>query len=304
MVDVVPSRGSSDEDPYRSSDEEAVEAWRERARKAQKGKRKGSFWKELPILVVVAFGLAFLIQTFLARVYMIPSESMEQTLHGCNGCYGDRVLVDKVTYDFSEPAPGDVVVFHGPQSWQNDFVTAEPTNAFQKGLQGLGALIGLPSASQEDFVKRVVAVGGQTVKCCDDKNRVMVDGKPLDESYLYWEPGRSTVQESFADLTIPQGFLFVLGDNRNDSCDSRCQGDGREGGLVPIENVVGKARAVVLPPSRWQGVTDHNPQGQVVAMGAPGWQGALPIGVGIAGAWPVLFLGKRARARFRRKTLG
>jgi signal peptidase I len=300
---VQPSRGSSDEDPSRAQDEEAVEAWRERARKAAKGKRKGSFWRELPILVVVAFGLAFLIQTFLARVYMIPSESMEQTLHGCNGCYGDRVLVDKVTYDFSDPAPGDVIVFHGPQSWQNDFVAAAPTNAFQRGLQGLGSLIGLPSASEEDFVKRVIAVGGQTVKCCDDKNRVSVDGKPLDESYIYWEPGRSTVQESFADLTIPPGYLFVLGDNRNDSCDSRCQGDGRLGGLVPVGNVVGKARLIVLPPSRWQGVTDHNPQ-QAVAIGAPAWQAAVPAGVGVAAAWPILFLGKRARARFRRKSLG
>ena len=294
MVDVVPSRGSSEEDPNRPDSEEAVEAWRARAAKK---KKKGSFWKELPILVVVAFGLAFLIQTFLARVYMIPSESMEQTLHGCNGCYGDRVLVDKVTYDFSDPAPGDVVVFHGPESWQNDFTADAPTNPVMKGLQSLGSLIGLPAPNEEDFVKRVIAVGGQTVKCCDDKNRVTVDGKALDETYLYWEPGRSTSQESFADLKIPEGFLFVLGDNRNDSCDSRCQGDGREGGLVPVGNVVGKARLVVLPPSRWQGVGDHNPQ--VVAMGAPAWQDAIPAGIGVAAAWPLLFLGRRTRAKLR-----
>jgi signal peptidase I len=135
------------------------------------------------------------------------------------------------------------------------------------------------------------------VKCCDDRNRVMVDGKALDEPYVYWAPGRSTVQESFADLTVPEGYLFVMGDNRNDSCDSRCQGDGREGGLVPVDNVVGKARTIVLPPARWQGIGDHDPQ--AVAIGAPAWQDALPAGAGLAAAWPVLLLGKRARARFR-----
>lgn len=297
----MPSRGSSDEDPYLSPEEVAVEEWRERSRRAAKHrhKRKGSFWRELPLLVAVAFGLAFLIQTFLARVYMIPSESMEQTLHGCTGCYGDRVLVDKITYDFSEPAPGDVVVFHGPESWQNqDFVAENASNPLVRELQNLGSLIGIPSPNEEDFVKRVIAVGGQTVQCCDNKNRVTVDGTPLDESYLFLEPGRSTVQDSFTDLRIPPGFLFVLGDNRNDSCDSRCQGDGREGGLVPVENVVGKARLVVLPPARWQGVTNQNPQ-QAIAIGAPSWQDAVPAGLGLATAWPVLLLGKRARARLR-----
>jgi signal peptidase I len=298
VVDVAPSRGSSDEDPKRSADEAAVEAWRKRAAK-HKGK---SFWRELPILVVVAVVLAALIQTFLARVYMIPSESMEQTLHGCPGCYGDRVLVDKVTYRFSDPQPGDVIVFHGPDSWVNrDFVAEEPTNPVAKALQGLGSLVGFPAANEEDFVKRVIAVGGQTVKCCDDRNRVMVDGKPLDEPYIYWAPGRSTVQESFAELKIPPGYLFVLGDNRNDSCDSRCQGDGREGGLVPVDNVVGKARVIVLPPSRWQGVGDHNPQ--VAALGAPAWQSAVPAGVGLAAAWPVLLFGRRLRSRLRRSRL-
>ncbi|WP_184690380.1 signal peptidase I [Saccharothrix tamanrassetensis] len=300
MVDVAPSRDSSDEDPERASDEEKIEEFRKRSKK----KRKGSFWRELPILVVVAVGLAFLIQTFLARVYMIPSESMEQTLHGCAApCFGDRVLVDKLTYDFTDPSAGEVVVFHGPDSWiNNDFGPTEPPNAVVGFFQGLGSLIGIPTASKEDFVKRIIAVGGQTVKCCDEKNRVLVDGKPLDEPYVYWEPGRGSFQESFDELKIPDGYLFVMGDNRNDSCDSRCQGDRRLGGLVPVENVVGKARVIVLPPSRWGGVGDHNPQ--AVALGAPAWQDAVPAGVGIAAAWPVLLIGRRVRARIRRSRLG
>ncbi|MEU4739868.1 signal peptidase I, partial [Actinosynnema sp. NPDC023658] len=238
-------------------------------------------------------------QSSLAMENMTPAVPLHLTLPGSpHGCFGDRVLVDKLTYDFSEPEPGDVIVFHGPDTWINqDFVGAEPTNPVSRALQGIGSLLGFPAANEEDFVKRVIAVGGQTVKCCDDRNRVVVDGKPLDEPYVYWAPGRSTVQESFTERKVPEGYLFVLGDNRNDSCDSRCQGDGLEGGFVPVGNVVGKARAVVLPPSRWQGVGDHNPQ--VVAMGAPPWQDALPVGFGFAAAWPVLLLGKRVRSRLR-----
>ncbi|HEX8868928.1 MAG TPA: signal peptidase I, partial [Lentzea sp.] len=218
--------------------------------------------------------------------------------HGCTDCYGDRVLVDKVTYRFTEPSPGDVIVFRGPPSWQNDFITDEPGNPISQGLSWLGSLIGLPSANEEDFVKRVIAVGGQTVKCCDEQNRVTVDGKPLDEPYKHFDEGSEAVQESFEELKIPDGMLFVLGDNRNHSCDSRCQGQGGLNGLVPVDNVIGKARVIVLPPSRWGGVTDHNPQ--VVSMGAPGWQQNVPLGVGIVAAWPLLLLGRRVRDRFRR----
>ncbi|ATE56835.1 MULTISPECIES: signal peptidase I [Actinosynnema] len=299
MFYVGRHRRPSGEDPEEPVDEEAVQRWRERARKG----RKGAFWKELPVLVLVAVGLAFLIQSFLARVYMIPSESMEQTLHGCAGCYGDRVLVDKLTYRFTDVSPGDVIVFHGPDSWVNqEFHPPQDTGGLAGVVASLGQLIGLPSPNEEDFVKRVVAVGGQSVECCDERNRVKVDGKPLDEPYVYWEPGRSTVQESFPKLDVPPGYLFVLGDNRNDSCDSRCQGDGREGGLVPVTDVVGKARLVVLPPSRWKSIDDHDPQ--AAAIGAPAWQDAAPLGVGAAAAWPVLLLGRRVRGRFRRGGLG
>ncbi|GAB2821696.1 signal peptidase I [Lentzea nigeriaca] len=287
MVDVDPEQTPSSDEPASDASD-----------KTSKKKKKGNFWKELPVLIVVALGLAIGIQIFLGRVYMIPSESMEATLHGCTDCYGDRVLVDKVTYRFTDPGPGDVIVFRGPPSWQNDFVTGEPGNPISEGLSWLGSLIGLPSANEEDFVKRVIAVGGQTVKCCDEQNRVTVDGKPLDEPYKHYDEGTPAEQESFEELKIPDGMLFVLGDNRNHSCDSRCQGQGGLNGLVPVGNVIGKARVIVLPPSRWGGVSDHNPQ--VVSMGAPGWQESVPMGVGIVAAWPLLLLGRRVRDRFRR----
>ena len=90
-------------------------------------RKKGSFWREVPILVLTALVLTFLIQTFLARVYVIPSASMEPTLHGCPGCTNDRVLVDKLTYRFGDPRPGDVVVFRGTDSWASEFTSQRPS---------------------------------------------------------------------------------------------------------------------------------------------------------------------------------
>ncbi len=210
------------------------------------------------MLVVVALVLTFLIQTFLARVYEIPSGSMETTLHGCNGCVNDRVLVDKLSYNFGEPSPGDVVVFAGPENWQDsDYRSRRSENALVRGLQSLGSLVGLAPPDEKDLIKRVIAVGGQTVACCDSRNRVTVNGKPLEESYAYYLPeaGPAT-QAEFGPVRVPDGELWVMGDSRNNSADSRVPGHGP----IPVGNVIGKARFIVLPFSRVRGIPDTNPQ--------------------------------------------
>lgn len=229
-------------------------------------RKKGSFWRELPILVLTALVLTFVIQTFLARVYLIPSASMEETLHGCTGCTNDRVLVDKVGYRFGDPVPGDVVVFRGPNSWAGsaEFSSAEPDNVVLRGLQEAASLIGLGPPDERDFVKRVIATGGQTVECCDEQDRVLVDGKPLVEPYVYLEDGRP--QDDFAPVTVAEGDLWVMGDNRNNSADSRRHVDDPRNGAVPVDNVIGEARLIVLPPSRWDGIPDPNPQQSPVAV--------------------------------------
>ncbi len=272
-----PGPGQSGEPPGRhrrrageSPNERPAAAYREllaaEGKKPRPGRRRRtSFWKELPLLIVVALVLTFLIQTFIAKVYVIPSGSMETTLHGCPGCNNDRVLVDKVTYRFSDPQPGDVVVFRGPDSWSSEVEVSPPSNAFVAGLQQLGSLIGLAPPDEKDFVKRVIAVGGQTVQCCTPTGQVMVDGKPLVEPYIYYLPGAGEPrQEQFGPVTVPEGELWLMGDSRNNSADSRVPGHGS----VPVENVIGKARLIVLPFTRFGWIPEADPQSRSVGLGA------------------------------------
>jgi signal peptidase I len=242
---------------------------------------------------------------------------MEQTLNGCTGCVGDRILVDKLTYDFSDPSPGDVIVFKGPPGWdQNEYVAQSSSNPLVQWFRELGSSIGIGAPPEYDLVKRVVAVGGETVYCCDANNHVVINGKPIVEPYVYFQPGMANQpvqaqmsnppandnkvnqQAAFPTITIPQGYLLVMGDNRNNSDDSRYQNGGGQAGLVPVGNVIGKARTIIWPPSRWRGIGDYN--AQTGALGVPGWTQELPLGVGFAFAFPVYWLGKRARRGIRR----
>jgi signal peptidase I len=266
-------------------------------------RRRPTFWRELPILIVVALVLTFLIQTFLAKVYVIPSGSMETTLHGCTGCVNDRVLVDKITYRFGDPQPGDVVVFRGPDSWRSEFTVEEPANPLVRGLQGLGSLIGLAPPDEKDFVKRVIAVGGQTVACCDPRNRVLVDDEPLDEPYIYYLPEAGPARQApFGPVTVPAGELWMMGDSRNNSADSRVPGHG----AVPIANVIGQARLVVMPFDRFGTIAAVDPQPDAVGLASTGPE-APPL-LALLAAVPLLrrprqetFLVPQARTAHRRR---
>jgi signal peptidase I len=271
-------------------------------------RRRPAFWRELPALVVVALVLTFLIQTFLAKVYVIPSGSMETTLHGCTGCNNDRVLVDKVTYRFGDPTPGDVVVFRGPDTWRNsEFTVEETANPLLRALQGLGSLIGLAPPDEKDFVKRVIALGGQTVACCDPRNRVLVDGQPLDEPYIYYLPEAGSARQApFGPVTVPAGQLWVMGDSRNNSADSRVPGHGG----VPVSNVIGEVRLIVMPFDRFRRIPSIDPHSAAVGMAAdPGGPVGAPVALGLLAVLPALrrrpgyalgepeFLPSRARRR-------
>jgi signal peptidase I len=253
-----------------SSDVSASEAPTGRSgrhRGAGREKRKGSLLRELPVLLVIALVLAVLVKTFFVQAFFIPSGSMETTLHGCPGCTGDRVLVDKVPYWFGDPEPGDIVVFKGPDTWAPEVSVAPPSNWFAGALLWIGREIGVAPPSEDDFVKRVIATGGQTVQCCDAQGRVMVDGKSLDEPYIY--ENTPIQSRPFGPVTVPQGRLWVMGDHRSDSADSRVHVNDRYRGTIAVSDVIGKAQVIVWPVSRW-GIL-HAPDIQGAGAAASPW---------------------------------
>jgi len=204
-------------------------------------------WQELPLLLIVAFCLAVLIRSFLLQAFFIPSGSMENTL-----LVGDRVLVNKIIYDVRDPQRGEIVVFRGPEAWAPQPVDAGDPGLMAKIGRTFGDLVGVSRPGAKDFIKRVIAVGGDRVSCCDDQGRVMVNGVGIDEPYIYDNSpldippaGNECRSRRFAEVVVPPGQLFVMGDHRGVSQDARCQGP------VPVDNVIGRAFVVVWPSSRW-----------------------------------------------------
>ncbi|WP_308204950.1 signal peptidase I [Frankia tisae] len=206
---------------------------------------RGSFLRELPVLVLVAFLLALLIKALLVQAFWIPSESMERTL-----LINDRVLVNKVVYHFRDVHRGEIVVFNGKGTGfdHQESIVPKPTNAFSKFVRGAQNLLGLGAPSETDFIKRVIGVGGDTVACCDAEGRVTVNGHPLDERYVYQND-----YQRFGPVKVPPGYLWVMGDHRGASSDAR------QNGPIPKGKVVGRAFVRVWPLSRlgFLGVPDN-----------------------------------------------
>jgi signal peptidase I len=211
---------------------------------ANQPKKPRSFWKELPILIGIALVLALLIKTFLVQAFSIPSDSMQNTLQR-----GDRVLVDKLTPWFgSEPERGEVVVFHDP----GNGLAGEPApnpNALQKVLSWIGLM---PSAEEKDLIKRVIGVGGDTVEC-KNTGPLLVNGHALNEPYVY--PGNTPCSQDDSGgqfkVKVPKGFIWVMGDHRQNSRDSRYNQGDKYHGMVPVDKVVGRAIVKAWPVNRW-----------------------------------------------------
>jgi signal peptidase I len=233
-------------------------------------KRK-HFWRELLIIVVVAAALTLLVKAFVVQVYRIPSASMENTLQ-----VGDRVLVNKLVYHFRGVARGDIIVFSGQNSWGPD---APPPsgNGFVRLWDEVLSNIGLES-SQTYYIKRVIGLPGDKVACCTD-GKVTVNGVPLTESsYLY--PGDAP-SFPFKAVTVPPGHLWVMGDHRGDSDDSRYHTGDPGSGAIPENEVVGRGFLIIWPPSQLRDLPIPNTFGQA-ALHA-GAAGAAVIGAEKAG---------------------
>lgn len=211
-----------------------------------------AFVREVVFIVVGALIISTLIRAFVAQPFQIPSGSMENTL-----AIGDKVMVAKMP-DFSR---GDVVVFEDPGSWLGS-EAPEPRGPAGQVLEFLGIL---PDTSSNHLIKRVIGMPGDTVKCCDTQGRITVNGTALDEtSYLYSDGEGQVKPSDFPfEVVVPADRVFVMGDHRNESADSRCHlGDITTDGLprgatafVPIDKVVGPAVLIISPFDRWRHLT-------------------------------------------------
>jgi signal peptidase I len=199
----------------------------------QTAKRRGSFWRELPILLGVAILVAVLVRAFVLQTFYIPSPSMEHTLNVL-----DRVLVNKLVYDFRDPRRGEIIVFKAPDDWQS-------------GAEG------------EDFIKRIIGTPGDRVVCCDAQEHLMVNGVSLVEPYIFRDPdgNQDPAADRKFDITVPKDRLWVMGDHRSASGDSlehyEETSDIQEA-TIPEKSVVGRAFTVFWPLSRakWLSVPD------------------------------------------------
>lgn len=196
--------------------------------------RRGSFFRELPLLIALALVIAFVLRLFVVQVFYIPSSSMEPTLQ-----INDRMVVEKVTYRFREPRRGEIVVFAG-----DGFApVTEPAGTINRVVRGVGQFLGVVPLSARDFVKRVIGLPGDEVELVD--GRVHVNGVELDEPYVVYED-----HDDFGPVVVPEAHLFVLGDNRPNSSDSR-----RSLGFVERDEIVGRAMLVLWPADHSQLLT-------------------------------------------------
>lgn len=205
--------------------------------------RRRTHWLvELLLVVVVALVVAAFVRAFVAQAFFIPSGSMEQTLQE-----DDWIVVSKLSTSLGSVQRGDVVVFGDPGEWLPDVQTS--SNPVRRALEFVGVA---PDTAEGDLVKRVIGVGGDTVACCDAQGRITVNGTPIDETYLYPgnNPGDAPVGcDGEFKVSVPSGYLWVMGDHRAISEDSRCQKDLQQ--FVPEDNIQGRTVAVIWPFSSW-----------------------------------------------------
>jgi signal peptidase I len=277
----------------------------------RKGKRGARFLRELVILVAIALVIAVAIKTYAIQAFFIPSGSMENTLE-----INDRVLVNKIVYDLRGIHRGDIVVFNGDGSWDPGSVPTS-SNFAEEFFSGFASMFGFGRPG-DILIKRVIGLPGDDVACCDAQGRVTVNGVPLNEqSYLY--PGDVPSDIRF-NIVVPPGRLWVMGDHRLISDDSRDHEGDPGGGTVPESAVLGRAFVIIWPPSRWRilpiPATFEQSKLSALAAGSPASAAAasastagllsarlepsspaLPLSLGFAAAIPVSWLQRRVRTR-------
>ncbi len=201
--------------------------------------RKGSLLRELPILVIVALAVSLVIKTFLVQFFYIPSGSMENTLQ-----INDRVAVNKLPFVGKEIGRGDVVVFRDPDNWLPEPYAIDENKYLAKAKEALVAVGVLPNPAKQYLVKRVIGIAGDKVECCSKNKKLMINGVEIKEPYIF--AGNSASDTNF-NVTVPAGKLWVMGDHRGASADSRFHQEDVNKGMVPTSKVTGKVVGIIWP---------------------------------------------------------
>jgi signal peptidase I len=222
-------------------------------------RRRRRVLRDLVIIFAIALVVSFLTKAFLIRSFYIPTGSMQNTLQ-----INDRIIVNQLVPDVAGIDRGDIVVFTDPGGWLGPVQSAavepaqsEAGNPVLGGIRWLSAEAGLgPEDTTDHLVKRVIGLPGDDVACCDVSGRTTVNGEPISEPYLKLPPGVTRTSESDFSVTVPAGSLWVEGDNRYNSADSRLHTDTPGNGFVPLANVVGQAFVINWPLSHWSWLDD------------------------------------------------
>lgn len=231
-----------------SSDSEASPLTRRDARKQREKRGWLHFLRDVVVILVIALLVSFLVKTFVVRSFFIPSGSMMNTLQ-----IDDRILVDELTPRFTGYERGDIIVFRDPGGWLGNMPEPPAKGPVGDALDWVGSLIGLSAPDSNDhLIKRVIGLPGDTIVCCNPLGQITVNGVPINESsYLRLDPGKTTPAMREYEVVVPEGMLWVLGDNRDHSADSRYNMDKPGGGFVPISDVVGRAFMRTWPFDRF-----------------------------------------------------
>lgn len=233
-----------------TTDEQSVSESDAKNRRRNRGMKL--FVRDVVLIFLAAIIISVGIKTFLVRSFYIPSGSMENTLQ-----IDDRIIVNELVPKLVPLQHGDVVVFRDPGGWLGPHQQVDQ-NWFVASVDWVLSVVGLSAPDSNDhLIKRVIGLPGDTVECCNTFGQMSVNGVPLNEPYLKLPTGVTKASGTDFKVTVPKDSLWVMGDNRYDSADSRYNTDKPGKGFVPIENLVGRAFIVSWPIGHWTWLDDY-----------------------------------------------